>query len=76
MKCVRCLKGNASVVAKAPDGSGAWEIYKCDYCNFCWRNTEPKEYITHELMDPFFRMDGVDITKLMNPCMVPELRKK
>lgn len=76
MLCVRCQKGNASVVAKAPDGSNAWEIYKCDYCNFCWRNTEPEEFITHDLMDPYFRMDGVEIEKLLNPCAVPPLRKK
>ncbi len=76
MLCVRCQKGNAEVVAKAPDGSNAWEIYKCDYCNFGWRNTEPKEFITHELMDPYFKLDDVDISKLLNPCAIPPLRKK
>lgn len=75
MLCVRCRKGQASVVATAPDGSKAWEIYKCNYCNFCWRNTEPAETITPELMDPHFRMDGVDISTLLNPCAIPPLRR-
>jgi hypothetical protein len=75
MKCVRCLEDKVRVVAKAPDGSGAWEIYKCDHCNYGWRNTEPEEVTVVEKRDPRFQMDGLDLNKLLSPCAIPPLRK-
>ncbi|PID81555.1 vanillic acid non-oxidative decarboxylation protein [bacterium DOLZORAL124_64_63] len=75
MQCVRCLKEGVSVVAKAPDGSGAWEIYKCDHCNYGWRSTEPETITVIEKRDPRFQMDGVDVETLLNPCPIPPLEK-
>ncbi|QLA20807.1 non-oxidative hydroxyarylic acid decarboxylases subunit D [Desulfolutivibrio sulfoxidireducens] len=75
MKCIRCLSGEASVVAKAPDGSGAWEIYKCARCNFGWRNTEPAKLLDPATRDPFFQLDKVDIDKLLTPCPIPPLNR-
>ena len=75
MKCVRCLEDSVKVVAKAPDGSGAWEIYKCDHCNYGWRSTEPETVTVVEKRDPRFQMVGVDMTTLLNPCPVPPLEK-
>jgi hypothetical protein len=74
MKCVRCLVGEASVVAKAPDGSGAWEIYKCARCNFGWRSTEPESITDPAKRDPFFQLDKVDLNNLIIPCPIPPLR--
>lgn len=74
MKCIRCLKGEASVVAKAPDGSGAWEIYKCDRCNYGWRSSEPARMLDPATRDPFFQMENVDLDKLLTPCPIPPLR--
>ena len=76
MECIRCKAGTAEVVAKAPDGSGAWEIYKCDRCNFGWRNTEPKDHIDPSKWDPYFDMTGVDIAELLIPCPIPPLKNK
>jgi hypothetical protein len=75
MKCIRCLQGEASVVAKAPDGSGAWEIYKCGRCNFGWRTTEPEELLNPETREPFFQLDNVNLDELISPCPIPPLRK-
>lgn len=75
MKCVRCLKDEVRVVAKAPDGSNAWEIYKCEHCNYGWRNIEPENITVVEKRDPRFQMVGQDLTKLLSPCAIPPLRK-
>ena len=75
MKCMRCLEGEGTVVAKAPDGSGAWEIYQCTRCNFGWRTTEPEEVLDVEKRDPRFQLVGVDLEKLLVPCPIPPLRK-
>lgn len=55
MKCVRCLHDTARLLTKAPDGSGAWEMYACSRCNFTWRNTEEDEVIKPELRDKKFQ---------------------
>jgi len=75
MKCVRCLEDKARVVAKAPDGGGDWEIYKCDHCNYGWRNTEPENITIPEKRDPRFQMVGIDLDTLLSPCAIPPLKK-
>ncbi|MBN2791425.1 MAG: hypothetical protein JXQ81_02850 [Desulfuromonadales bacterium] len=74
MKCIRCLKGEAAVVATAPDGSGAWEIYKCADCNYGWRSIEPEEILNPEKRDPRFQLIDVDLSKLLSPCPIPPLK--
>lgn len=64
MKCIRCLHDTAEVVAKAPDGSNAWEMYYCSRCNYSWRNNEVDELTKIEKRDPWFQLDNVDLTKL------------
>jgi hypothetical protein len=67
MKCVRCIVGVAKMVANAPDGSGAWEIYRCTRCNYGWRSIEP-DYITDPAKrDPFFQLDNTEISDLPSP---------
>jgi len=75
MKCIRCLKGEAAVVARAPDGSGAWEIYKCEACNYAWRSTEPEEILNPAKRDPRFQLENVNLDELSSPCPIPPLLK-
>ncbi len=62
MKCVRCLRDAASVVATAPDGSNAWEVYYCSECNYSWRNTEPEEITDIAQRDPWGQLDKKDFS--------------
>jgi vanillate/4-hydroxybenzoate decarboxylase subunit D len=71
MKCVRCIDGDAEVVAKAPDSSGAWEIYRCTRCNYGWRSTEPDNITDPAERDPFFRLDKKDLSELPSPLPLP-----
>jgi vanillate/4-hydroxybenzoate decarboxylase subunit D len=73
MRCVRCLADTAAVVAHAPDGSGAWEIYSCSRCNYAWRSSEPESITDPEKRDPFFQLDGVDLDELGSPLPIPPL---
>jgi late competence protein required for DNA uptake (superfamily II DNA/RNA helicase) len=76
MKCVRCLQESASKVASAPDGSGAWDIYYCEKCNFSWRTSEESEIIDPKKRDPWFQLDNVDLDNLPVLVPVPPLIKK
>lgn len=67
MKCVRCLEGEAEVVAGAPDGSNAWEIYRCTRCNYGWRSSEPGTITDPAQRDPFFQLDKTDLATLPSP---------
>jgi hypothetical protein len=71
MRCVRCIDGEADVVAKAPDGSGAWQIYRCVRCNYGWRSTEPQIIIDPVKRDPFFQLDKTDLSTLVCPLPPP-----
>jgi hypothetical protein len=71
MKCVRCPEGTVTVVAHAPDGSGAWEIYRCERCNYAWRSTEPPNITDPALRDPFFQLSGRDLDELSSPLPLP-----
>lgn len=73
MKCIRCLKGEADLVAQAPDGSGAWVIYKCAACNYAWRSSEPEEILNPDKRDPRFQLVDVDLDALACPCPIPPL---
>jgi ribosomal protein S27AE len=70
-KCPRCSEGDATMVAHAPDGSGAWEIYKCGRCNYGWRSTEPASITDPALRDPFFQLSGRDLDELSSPLPLP-----
>lgn len=64
MKCVRCLNDSADLAARATDGSGAWEIYLCNCCNYSWRSTEDEDITNIEKRDPYFQLDKVDLEKV------------
>lgn len=75
MKCVRCAIGVAEVVAKAPDGSGMWQIYRCQRCNYGWRSTEPESITLPALRDSEFQLTEADLSALVTPCPVPPLKR-
>lgn len=64
MKCLRCLRDSVEIVAKAPDGSGAWEVYYCNECNYSWRNNEVEEVSVIEKRDSWGQLDEVDFNKM------------
>lgn len=76
MICVRCLRDSASVVAHAPDGSGAWEMIYCGQCNFSWRTSEEPQYINSATRDQMFQLEGEALDKLEVLVQIPPLRKK
>jgi vanillate/4-hydroxybenzoate decarboxylase subunit D len=76
MICVRCLRETAGKVAEAPDGSGAWEVYYCERCNYSWRSTEEEQITVLEKRDPEFQLDQVDLETLSSPNPIPPLEKK
>lgn len=69
MICSRCLQDSAGVVAKAPDGSGAWEVIYCGKCNFSWRTSDEDEYINTVKRDRVFQLDASKLEAL--PTMMP-----
>lgn len=71
MKCLRCTEGDVSVVAHAPDGSGAWEIYRCERCNYAWRSTEPASITDPQQREPFFQLSTGDLENLSSPLPIP-----
>jgi vanillate/4-hydroxybenzoate decarboxylase subunit D len=75
MMCLRCLKDTAGKIAQAPDGSGAWEIFYCERCNYSWRSTEEEEITVLEKRDPEFQLGGVDLDRLQILNPIPPLKK-
>lgn len=61
MVCVRCLRDTAHRVAQAPDGSGSWEIYRCDTCNYTWRSSEEDDLTLIAHRDEEFQLDRVAV---------------
>jgi vanillate/4-hydroxybenzoate decarboxylase subunit D len=74
MICLRCLKDAAKKIADAPDGSGAWEVYYCERCNYSWRSTEEAEITDLEKRDPQFQLETInlDALQILNP--IPPLK--
>lgn len=54
-----------------PDGSGAWEIYRCTRCNYGWRSSEPQDVTDPAKRDPFFQLDKTDLATLLSPLPLP-----
>ena len=75
MICVRCLKESAEKIADAPDGSGAWEVYYCERCNYSWRSSEEPEITVPDRRDPEFQLENVDLDSLQILNPIPPLRR-
>jgi len=75
MQCVRCLRDSASVVAKAPDGSGAWEMIYCSSCNFSWRTSDEPQYTDPAKRDKAYQLEGAALEKVQILIPIPPLRE-
>jgi len=75
MICIRCLQDSAEKIAEAPDGSGEWEVYYCERCNYSWRSSEESEITVPDKRDPEFQLEDVnlDALQILNP--IPPLKK-
>lgn len=76
MQCARCLADTASVVAKAPDGSGAWEMFYCARCNFSWRSSDEDQYTDPAKREKTFQYEGLDLKTLPTVMPIAPLRKQ
>jgi hypothetical protein len=74
MFCPRCDKDEGIKFFEAPQGK-LWELYRCRYCDFVWRNTE-KEYIKNkDLYHPDFKLNEDRISQMIDKPAIPPLRK-
>jgi transposase-like protein len=57
--CPRCCKEQNRIEYQGrEDGKVVWTVYRCNACNFTWRDTEPPSTIDYDKRDPFFRVDA------------------
>ncbi|PKM85550.1 MAG: hypothetical protein CVU86_01745 [Firmicutes bacterium HGW-Firmicutes-11] len=76
IQCVRCLSETAYLAASAPDGSGAWDLYCCSYCNYGWRTTEGSEITDVTKRDPRFSVDKNEVESVFCLNPIPKLLNK
>jgi hypothetical protein len=74
MMCLRCLKNRAQKIAEAPDGSGEWQVYYCERCNYSWRSSEEAEVTVLAKRDPVFQLGDVDLDALQILNPIPPLK--
>ncbi len=73
MYCPRCDKEDVIKIFEAPKDK-SWELYRCRFCNFVWRNTE-KDFITKkELYDPRFKLSEERIREMVDKPAIPPLK--
>jgi len=53
----------------------SWELYRCQHCDFVWRNTEKEEIRNRHLYPPEFKLNEDQIAKMTVKPMIPPLRK-
>ena len=74
MFCPRCDQGEVIKFFEAPE-DGAWELYRCQRCNFVWRNTETEEIRNKDLYPSLFKLTEEKIKKMGDKPVIPPLRK-
>jgi vanillate/4-hydroxybenzoate decarboxylase subunit D len=74
MICPRCDSDTAGLLVKAPV-DGAWEVYKCDTCDFTWRSTESKDITDGKNYDARFKVNPLKIGELPVMPPIPKLEK-
>jgi vanillate/4-hydroxybenzoate decarboxylase subunit D len=74
MICPRCDSNAAHLLVKAPVDT-AWEVYKCDTCNFTWRSTEGEDITNPAKYDKSFKINPAAIQGMPVIPPVPKLRK-
>ena len=74
MYCPRCDQDEGIKFFEAPT-DGSWELYRCQHCDFVWRNTEKEEIRNGRLYPPEFKLGEDQITNMTEKPMIPPLRK-
>jgi len=74
MICPRCDSDNAGLLVKAPVDD-AWEVYKCDTCNFTWRSTESEDIKDPARYDKRFKINPATIPSMIIIPPIPKLTK-
>ena len=74
MICPRCDSHTVQLLVKAPVDN-AWEIYKCNTCDFSWRSTESDDIINPEQYDRRFKIKPEKIQELDTIPPIPKLVK-
>ncbi len=74
MICPRCDSNKAYKIFEAPQDR-SWEIFRCPYCNFTWRNTEEEEVTNPLLYNPRFKLNEDKIKNMSPKPPIPPLRK-
>jgi hypothetical protein len=72
--CPRCDQDEGMKFFEAPKDR-SWELYRCQHCDFVWRNTEKEEITNRHLYPPEFKLNEDQITKMTVKPMIPPLRK-
>jgi transposase-like protein len=74
MYCPRCDQDEGIQFYEAPKDR-SWELYRCQHCDFVWRNTEKEEIKNRRLYPPEFKLNEDQITEMTVKPMIPPLRK-
>ena len=74
MFCPRCDQDEGMKFFEAPKDR-SWELYRCQHCDFVWRNTEKEEIRNRHLYPLEFKLNEDQMTKMTVKPMIPPLRK-
>lgn len=74
MYCPRCDKDQAYKFFEAPK-KGAWELYRCPFCQFVWRSTEKASIKNKDLYNPSFKLTEEKISQMMEKPTIPPLKE-
>lgn len=72
-ECPRCAHRTLELLFVSPV-AGAWEVYQCQQCLYCWRTTEPARRTQREAYPESFRMTVEDIRNAPEVPAIPPLR--
>jgi hypothetical protein len=73
--CPRCDKDEGIKFFEAPRDK-SWELYRCQRCNFVWRNTEKEEIRNKDLYPPHFKLSDDKISRMLDKPVIPPLKKR
>ncbi|GAA3723445.1 non-oxidative hydroxyarylic acid decarboxylases subunit D [Streptomyces tremellae] len=71
--CPRCAHEAVEHLASSPL-AGVWEVYRCDLCNYTWRDTEPESRILRSRFPEKYRLTRRDVEQAPPYPGVPPLR--
>ena len=72
--CPRCRSTTTEVRSTSPV-SGAWTVFGCSTCFYCWRSTEPAENTKPDQYPAIFRLKPEQLASLPVIPNIPALRR-